>query len=234
MAATQRPILEAALAEPVSAVAWKTKPSWFIYGARDKNIPRSAQAFMAKASQGEGDHRGSWRVPRRHDLPPRQGRGNDQARCPLRKIRPFSWSISMSKISLARLAGGLVILSTPAAGRTCHWLTKVQAGAAACIRPPMAVRTSGSRLPFVALANEPPPRLIADAPIPSQLAEGRVVIRYCVHNLRILPVFGAAALGVSPRLGHLHITVDKGRTAGSTRAGSRSSSTSSPRARTRS
>ncbi len=51
MAATQRPILEAALAEPVSAVAWKTKPSWFIYGARDKNIPRSAQAFMAKRAK---------------------------------------------------------------------------------------------------------------------------------------------------------------------------------------
>jgi pimeloyl-ACP methyl ester carboxylesterase len=51
MAATQRPILEAALAEPVTAAAWKTKPSWFIYGARDKNIPRSAQAFMAKRAK---------------------------------------------------------------------------------------------------------------------------------------------------------------------------------------
>jgi pimeloyl-ACP methyl ester carboxylesterase len=51
MAATQRPILEAALAEPVTAAAWKTKPSWFIYGAGDKNIPRSAQAFMAKRAK---------------------------------------------------------------------------------------------------------------------------------------------------------------------------------------
>ena len=51
MAATQRPILEAALAEPVSVAAWKTKPSWFIYGALDKNIPRSAQAFMAKRAK---------------------------------------------------------------------------------------------------------------------------------------------------------------------------------------
>jgi pimeloyl-ACP methyl ester carboxylesterase len=48
MAASQRPIAEAALAESVTAAAWKTKPSWFIYGARDKNIPRSALAFMAK------------------------------------------------------------------------------------------------------------------------------------------------------------------------------------------
>jgi pimeloyl-ACP methyl ester carboxylesterase len=51
MAATQRPILEAALAEPVSVAAWKTKPSWFIYGALDKNIPRSAQAFMAERAK---------------------------------------------------------------------------------------------------------------------------------------------------------------------------------------
>jgi pimeloyl-ACP methyl ester carboxylesterase len=48
MAASQRPIAEAALAESVTTAAWKTKPSWFIYGSRDKNIPRSALAFMAK------------------------------------------------------------------------------------------------------------------------------------------------------------------------------------------
>jgi hypothetical protein len=29
-----------------------------------------------------------------------------------------------------------------------------------------------------------------------------------VENVRILPVFGAGALNVSPRVGHLHITVD--------------------------
>jgi hypothetical protein len=29
-----------------------------------------------------------------------------------------------------------------------------------------------------------------------------------VENVRIVPVFGAGALQVSPRVGHLHITVD--------------------------
>jgi hypothetical protein len=29
-----------------------------------------------------------------------------------------------------------------------------------------------------------------------------------VENVRILPVFGAGAVNVSPRVGHLHITVD--------------------------
>lgn len=48
MAATQRPITEAALNEATVNPAWKTLPSWFIYGSADKNIPAAAQAFMAK------------------------------------------------------------------------------------------------------------------------------------------------------------------------------------------
>lgn len=47
MAATQRPIAEAALGEPASEPTWKTVPSWFVYGDSDKNIPPAAQAFMA-------------------------------------------------------------------------------------------------------------------------------------------------------------------------------------------
>jgi pimeloyl-ACP methyl ester carboxylesterase len=48
MAATQRPVTEAALNEASGAPAWKTIPSWFIFGALDKNIPAAAQSFMAK------------------------------------------------------------------------------------------------------------------------------------------------------------------------------------------
>jgi pimeloyl-ACP methyl ester carboxylesterase len=51
-------------------------------------------------------------------------------------------------------------------------------------------------------------RLIVDAPIPEALAAGRVVIRYKAENLRIAQVFGRAALDVSPRVGHIHVTVD--------------------------
>lgn len=47
MAATQRPVTEAALNEPANASAWKKIPSWFIYGDQDKNIPAAALAFMA-------------------------------------------------------------------------------------------------------------------------------------------------------------------------------------------
>lgn len=47
MAATQRPVTEAALNEGSAAAAWKTTPSWFIYGELDRNIPAAVQAFMA-------------------------------------------------------------------------------------------------------------------------------------------------------------------------------------------
>lgn len=48
MAATQRPVTQGALAEATVDPAWKTLPSWFIYGSRDLNIPPAALAFMAK------------------------------------------------------------------------------------------------------------------------------------------------------------------------------------------
>lgn len=47
-AATQRPISEAALGEPSGAPAWKSVPSWHIYGDADKNIPPAAMKFMAE------------------------------------------------------------------------------------------------------------------------------------------------------------------------------------------
>jgi pimeloyl-ACP methyl ester carboxylesterase len=48
MAATQRPLAQAALDEKSGEAAWKTTPSWFIYGDADKNIPPQAMAFMAQ------------------------------------------------------------------------------------------------------------------------------------------------------------------------------------------
>jgi hypothetical protein len=61
---------------------------------------------------------------------------------------------------------------------------------------------------LVAIPNEPAPKVIVDPPIPEQLALGRVFVQYRTENLRILPVFGGAALSVSPRVGHLHYFVD--------------------------
>jgi hypothetical protein len=62
--------------------------------------------------------------------------------------------------------------------------------------------------PYVAIEKEPAPKLIVDPPLPEGLALGVFWAQYRVENLRIAPVFGAGALQVSPRVGHLHITVD--------------------------
>jgi hypothetical protein len=62
--------------------------------------------------------------------------------------------------------------------------------------------------PLIAIENEAPPRLIVDPPLAEVLAQGRVFIQYRAENLRIVPVFGAGALDVSPRIGHIHVTVD--------------------------
>lgn len=48
MAATQRPVTQEALKEPSGVPAWKTLPSWFIYGTADKSIPPAAHEFMAE------------------------------------------------------------------------------------------------------------------------------------------------------------------------------------------
>jgi hypothetical protein len=62
--------------------------------------------------------------------------------------------------------------------------------------------------PVVPLASEPPARLIVDPPIPEALAKGRVFIQYRAENMRIVQVFGPAAVAVSPRIGHIHVTMD--------------------------
>jgi pimeloyl-ACP methyl ester carboxylesterase len=53
MAATQRPVTEAALNEQSGSPAWKHIPSWHIYGDKDKNIPPQAMEFMAKRTEAK-------------------------------------------------------------------------------------------------------------------------------------------------------------------------------------
>jgi pimeloyl-ACP methyl ester carboxylesterase len=48
LAAIQRPITYEALTDPSTAPAWKTIPSWYEVGTRDKVIPQSAQLSMAR------------------------------------------------------------------------------------------------------------------------------------------------------------------------------------------
>ena len=99
-------------------------------------------------------------------------------------------------VAVAAVAG-VIAATTPPSGRAVE-------GAA----PPRSAREVRGRTPYAAIENEPPPKLIVDDPLPDLLDKGVVWIQYRTENVRILPVFGKAALNVSPRVGHLHIHVD--------------------------
>jgi hypothetical protein len=60
----------------------------------------------------------------------------------------------------------------------------------------------------VAVQDEAAPKLTIAQPLAGPLAHGVAFIPYRVENLRILPIGGPAATNVSPRAGHLHLTVD--------------------------
>lgn len=60
----------------------------------------------------------------------------------------------------------------------------------------------------VPIDDESAPKLVVEPPLPGPLARGVVYLPYRVENLRILPLGGSAARDVSPRVGHLHISVD--------------------------
>jgi pimeloyl-ACP methyl ester carboxylesterase len=165
MAVTQRPINEAALNEPAESAAWKSLPSWFIFGSLDLNIPAAAHAFMAERAGAKG----TVRV---------EGASH---------VVMISHPDAVVKI-IRQAAGSGDASGVPARG----------AFAPKTFLP----------APVVPLMSEPPARLIVDAPLPEQLAKGYVVVRYRAENARILPVYGTAALGIAPRIGHLHVTLD--------------------------
>ncbi len=94
------------------------------------------------------------------------------------------------------------ILMPVAATAAALWEHGAVAQTAADIHGPAAVVPLASQ--------QPPARIVIDPPLADSLALGRVVIQYRAENLRIVQVFGPAALDVSPRVGHVHVTVDDG------------------------
>ncbi|WP_225769222.1 DUF6130 family protein [Inquilinus sp. Marseille-Q2685] len=62
---------------------------------------------------------------------------------------------------------------------------------------------------YLPLRTEPEPKLHVDPPLAEPLVGRRTaIIPYRTENFRILPIFGVGASDVSPRAGHLHVTVD--------------------------
>ncbi len=102
----------------------------------------------------------------------------------------------VSLLVLAAALAGPLAAKDPTSGRADE-------GAA-----PRSAKAMRGVTPYAAVKDEPAPKLIVDGVLPDRLAEGVVWIQWRVENVRILPVFGKAALNVSPRIGHLHIRVD--------------------------
>jgi len=89
---------------------------------------------------------------------------------------------------LAALVMGACLMAAPGSAQTAR-----QVRGAAAVEP---------------IANEPAGKIVVDPPLAEPLSRGLVVIQYRTDNLHIAPVFGPAALAVSPRVGHIHVTVD--------------------------
>ena len=79
--------------------------------------------------------------------------------------------IPMGRLAFAAVAGGALLA------------TNAFAQSAREVRGPT---------PYLAIENEPPPKLIVDPPLAAGLAQGIAWIQYRVENVRILQVFGQA------------------------------------------
>jgi len=67
----------------------------------------------------------------------------------------------------------------------------------------------GNRPPAILpLASEPAPKLIPYPPLAEPLARGVVIVQFRTEHFRVMPLFGKAAVEISPRVGHLHVTID--------------------------
>ena len=60
----------------------------------------------------------------------------------------------------------------------------------------------------VPIEHGPASELVVDSPLSGRLAGGAALLPYRAEDFRMLPLLGAAALDLSPRAGHLHVTVD--------------------------
>ncbi|MDG4825608.1 alpha/beta hydrolase [Asanoa sp. WMMD1127] len=58
LAATQRPVTEAALIAglPTESPAWRSRPSWFVFGDQDRNIPVALHRWMADRAGAKETH----------------------------------------------------------------------------------------------------------------------------------------------------------------------------------
>src|SRR5262245_21699891 len=101
----------------------------------------------------------------------------------------------------AVVAVSVIVVLTAIGGRALP-----SAGAKGPVGPALiSVEDTADHAP---LAEQPPAIILVDPPKAEPLARGVAILQFRTENLQIVPVFGAAAAAVSPRIGHLHVTLD--------------------------
>ena len=102
-------------------------------------------------------------------------------------------------ITLKHAAGNVAPVLSVAAVMLCGSTALAQSDTHTC-RAAQVIPLAGT---------EAAAKIVIDAPLAGPLASrGVVIIPYCAENMRIAPMFGPGALAVSPRVGHVHVTVD--------------------------
>jgi len=88
-------------------------------------------------------------------------------------------------------------------------LSVAAAGAAFCVAAFAQAAPDANRPPAILpLESEPAPKLIPYPPLVEPLARGVVIVQFRTEHFRVMPLFGKAAVEISPRVGHLHVTID--------------------------
>jgi pimeloyl-ACP methyl ester carboxylesterase len=198
VSATQIPWYIGCLNDKVTHAAWHDKPAWWVIGEFDHMIAPKLQEKMAadikakvtKLPTGHlamlSDPRGVTAVILAAATEVQSGRLRNG---PAQPNSAAAEPVGDNPASPASVV--LPALQVPAHTAVAQTTREV--------RGPAAV---------VPLCGEAPVKIVIDPPLADSLAHGRVVIQYRAENLRIVPVFGPAALEVSPRIGHIHVTVD--------------------------
>lgn len=195
IAATQTPWAVGCLSDKVTHAAWRNKPSWWVIGEFDRMIAPKLQEKMAatikaRVTKVKTGHLAMLKEP---------------------KAVTDVIIAAADAVQAGNFGTGVSLPNGGAVADVSFSPDKV-APPASQHRERTAIEPTASDIrgpaPLVPLAGEPPVKIIIDPPLVGSLAHGRVVIQYRAENLRIAQVFGKAALDVSPRIGHVHVTVD--------------------------
>ena len=193
--ATQTPWGIGCLTDKVTHAAWHDKPSWWVIGEHDHMIAPGLQEKLAAAIRAKVT-----KLPTSH-----------LAMLADPKAVTAVILAAADQVQAGKFDTGLVpvnpaseVADVPASYNPAPSVPQMSAQTET---PPTAREIRGPA-GIAPLSGEAPAKIVIDPPLADSLAHGRAVIQYRAENVRIEPVFGKAALAISPRIGHIHVTVD--------------------------